>query len=29
MITDKLTYYADDRTNTPHDAARGAADLHV
>ena len=29
MISDKLTYYADDRTDTPHDAARGAADLYV
>ena len=26
---EQLTYYADDRTDTPHDAARGAADLHV
>ena len=29
MITDKLTYYADQRTNTTRYAARGAADLYV
>ena len=29
MITDKLTYYADQRTDTAHYAARGAADLYV